>query len=334
MHGNGSDDGLLDAAVSTLEQWRHQAVNGPTSQVTGAGAVGVAERSLSEMLGDRPAHLVPSATYGMLAALSALGVAAGDEVLVPALDWSSTLACVRMLGATPVVVPVDERTWTIDASAVATLVTSRTKAVVACHLLGVAADVPAVRAAAPGVPIVEDAAASFGSTLDGMLIGTLGDLAVLSFGPGKSWLDAGEAGAVVAADMTLLRRVLKSSAHPVRQRLAGIADINVSAFSMRVHPLAAITLAVALPDAESQAHDARERHRVLAAAVHRASGVRVLGDDPRRANAARLAPFVADAAVLRRLPSTVTTVRHDILDITALAAGTVRSRALTLLYDQ
>jgi dTDP-4-amino-4,6-dideoxygalactose transaminase len=291
--------------------------------------VGRAEARLSAMHEGRPALLMPSATFGMLSVLGALGIGPGDEVLIPGLDWTATYAAVLALGATPVPAPVTPSTWTINPAAAARLRTARTRAVVACHLLGTPADVPGLRAALPGLPIVEDCAQAFGSRLDGRAVGTLGDAAVFSFGPGKWPIDAGEAGAVVVADGALREAVLRRSAHPVRQKLGGVVDVNMASFGIRVHPLAAVLLAVALESLDVDVLIAS--HEALVARLPDLAVLPLLGDDARRESTA---PYVAaDAAALlgESSPAGVTIRYGDVQDIGALAEGSPRTRAVAFL---
>ena len=278
--------------LSDISAWLEVSPRTPTSSVTGGGAVAEVEKVLSGLHLGRPTLAVPSATYGMRVALAALGVEAGDSVLVPALDWSSTSAAVRSLGATPIYVQVDSHTLTIDPDAAAGLRTRRVRAVVACHLHGVPADVLALRNKLDGLPIVEDAAQAFGGTLDGYPIGALGDVAVFSFGPGKT-IQAGEAGAVVFHDDTLREKAIQLASHPVRQLLAGIANPAFGELSIRVHPLAAVLLASRLRRWDLSAE--RLQTAALADAIAELSGVHIIDRSSRAGVAPGPIPVYAAA---------------------------------------
>src|SRR5262249_35110470 len=154
-------------------------------------AIAAAEAAFSAMHGARPALLLPAATYAIRVGLQVLGVRPGDEVICAAVDWTAGFSAIASLSARPVPVPVDPATCTLDPAAAARARTRVTRAVIACHLHGICADVPALRRLLPDVGIVEDASQALGSRLDGHLAGTLGDIAVLSLGPGKQ-IDAGE----------------------------------------------------------------------------------------------------------------------------------------------
>ncbi|MDQ0733501.1 dTDP-4-amino-4,6-dideoxygalactose transaminase [Arthrobacter sp. B1I2] len=315
------DRDWIEGTISALQQWLEVPVASPTSQLTGGGAVGLVESRLSAMHANRSVLLMPSATYGMLTVLTSLGVGPGDEVLIPTLDWPSTLAVVRTLGAIPVPVPVSSDTWTIDPAAAASRVSNRTRAVVACHLLGVPADVPALRAAIPHIPIIEDCAqAAIGSAIDGHLVGTLGEAAVYSFGPGK-FIDVGEGGAVVVADSNLRDSLLRAAAHPVRQIHAGIHNVERSVLNIRIHPLAAVLLGIALDGIDVQTK-VRQRQRLVARLVK--SGMHPLGNDKRREVATEVVAVAADE--FEPLGQPGIDLRYgEVIDVGALIKGTAAS---------
>lgn len=230
----------LDQIQSAVETWRKAPLHEPTSSLTGGGVIRAFEEAFSHHVGGRPSLLVPSATYGLRLALETLGVGAGDEVIVPAVDWTATQQAVRSLGATPVFTGVEPDTVTIAPGGVAGLINERTKAVVACHYNGSVADVAQVREAVGGLPIVEDSAAALDATLNGQPVGTLGDIAVFSFGPGKH-LDLGEGGMVVSANAMLHERALALSAHPTRLTLSGIdLPADLAGLMMRGNSLTAL----------------------------------------------------------------------------------------------
>lgn len=317
------DRAWIGDTIDALERWLAMPATAPTSQVTGGGAVAVAERGLSDLVRGRSVTLVPSATYGMRAVLVALGIVPGDEVLVPRFDWPSTVAAVRSVGAVPVPVDASPASLTIDPLAAAAKRGARTRAVVACHPFGIPADVPGLRGALPGIPVIEDAAQALGSTLDGVPVGALGDAAVLSMGPGKHPIDVGEAGAVVARDESLANAVLRVTAHPARQRVSGVDDVAFGEFSMRVHPLAAVLLAVALDGLDPTA-ERREHRRLVSDLAGRAT---VLGADDRRGIAS---PFAVVDGVAETLPG-FASAPAELLDVSALLAGRRTSRRVTVL---
>lgn len=234
------DADWLDQIQAAVEAWRSAPLHEPTSSLTGGGVIRAFEEEFSRLVEGRQSLLVPSATYGLRLALETLGVGMGDEVIVPAVDWTATQQAVRSLGATPILANVDPETLTIAPLHIANLISARTKAVVVCHYNGSVADVAKVRRAVGNLPIVEDCAAALDATLSGQSVGTLGDMAVFSFGPGKH-LDLGEGGMVVSANASLRERAMTLSTHPTRLALNGI---NIPAdhpgLMMRGNPLTAL----------------------------------------------------------------------------------------------
>ncbi|HET9768941.1 MAG TPA: DegT/DnrJ/EryC1/StrS family aminotransferase, partial [Thermoanaerobaculia bacterium] len=132
----------------------------------------------------------------------------------------ATVCAVERAGATPVLVDVDEATFTIDPRAAAAAVTARTRAIVPVHLYGHAADMDAVLALARrhGLAVVEDCAQAHGARWRGRLVGTLGDLGAFSFYPTKNLGALGDAGAVLARDGELAARLRRLRNYGQRER--------------------------------------------------------------------------------------------------------------------
>ncbi|MER6067055.1 DegT/DnrJ/EryC1/StrS family aminotransferase [Streptomyces sp. NPDC001792] len=162
------------------------------------------EHDLTKVFASRLAVAVSSGTTALHAALSAVGVGPGDEVLVPALAVVMTAAPVVQLGATPVFVDSDPDTLDLDYADVAAKVTARTKAIVPVHLWGRMSDPVVLRAFAAerGLAIVEDAAQAAGSSRAGVPAGAVGDAGCFSMKDGKI-LWSGEGGYVLTADPAL-----------------------------------------------------------------------------------------------------------------------------------
>ncbi len=150
---------------------------------------------------------ISSGTAALHLALLALGVGQGDEVITVPNTYIATAFAITYTGATPVFADVDPVTWNMDPAAAGAAVTERTKAILPVHLYGQCADVDAIRAAAPGIPLVEDAAHAHGATLRGRPAGGLGDLAAFSFYPSKVLGALGDGGAITASTGELEERV-------------------------------------------------------------------------------------------------------------------------------
>ncbi|GAA3875323.1 DegT/DnrJ/EryC1/StrS family aminotransferase [Streptomyces sedi] len=172
------------------------------------------EHDLAEAFASRRAVAVSSGTMALHAALSAIGVGPGDEVLVPALTVIMTAAPVVQLGARPVFVDSDPATLDLDHTDAAAKVTARTKAIVPVHLWGRMGDPAGLRAfaAAEGLTVVEDAAQAAGTSRTGIKAGTLGAAGCFSMKDGKI-LWSGEGGFVLTDDAALAAHVRAFRSH-------------------------------------------------------------------------------------------------------------------------
>jgi dTDP-4-amino-4,6-dideoxygalactose transaminase len=141
--------------------------------------------------------------------LRALGVAPGDEVIVPSNTFIATWLAVTRMGGVPV--PVEPRvdTYNIDPDLVAEAITRRTRAIIAVHLYGQPADMAALRALADerGLWLIEDAAQAHGAAVAGKRVGALGHVAAWSFYPAKNLGALGDGGAVTTDDEGIAARV-------------------------------------------------------------------------------------------------------------------------------
>lgn len=136
-----------------------------------------------------------SGTLATEVALRALGVSAGDEVIMGAYDYEPNFLTVLAIGAKPVLIDCRPDSPVLDERLVSSAITPRTKAILASHLHGGMVAMPALRAVAGTIPIVEDAAQATGGTVEDRPAGSLGDAGVISFG-GSKLLSAGRGGAV------------------------------------------------------------------------------------------------------------------------------------------
>ncbi len=142
-----------------------------------------------------------SGTDALLAALMALDIGAGDEVIVPTFTFFATAGVVARLGARAVFVDIDPATFNILPPAVGDAITPRTRAIVPVHLYGRMADMDAITAVAGSIPIIEDAAQAIGA-LDGRgrRAGSIGEMGCFSFFPSKNLGGFGDGGMTVTSD--------------------------------------------------------------------------------------------------------------------------------------
>jgi dTDP-4-amino-4,6-dideoxygalactose transaminase len=177
----------------------------------GGAEVALFEREYADHVGVAHCVGVANGTDALELALRALGVGAGAEVILPANTFIATAEAVSAVGATPVLVDVDEEHLLLDPGAVERALTPRTRAVVPVHLFGQVAPVERLRGL--GVPILEDAAQAQGARRHGRPAGSLGRVAATSFYPGKNLGAAGDAGAVMTDDADIADRVRLLGAH-------------------------------------------------------------------------------------------------------------------------
>jgi perosamine synthetase len=189
-----------------LEEW--EALKEPvfSGWITQGPKVKEMETLFAERHQVKHALAVSNCTTALHLALVALGINAGDEVLVPAFTWVSTANAVMYCNAIPVFVDVDPVTFNIDVSQIADKITSRTKAIIPVHLFGLCADIDAIKRIAPQLKIVEDGACAAGAALNGRPAGSLGDIGCFSFHPRKS-VTTGEGGMLTTNDDALASKL-------------------------------------------------------------------------------------------------------------------------------
>jgi perosamine synthetase len=166
------------------------------------------EEGFARYAGRRYAVSLPSCTSALHLALAALGIGAGDEVVVPDVTWIASAAPISYVGATTVFADVDERTWCLSAASLEACITPRTKAVIPVDLYGGMPDIDAILAVAQkhGVAVIEDAAEAIGSEYRGRRAGSFGKASAFSF-HGSKTLTTGEGGMLVTDDDAFHARV-------------------------------------------------------------------------------------------------------------------------------
>jgi len=172
------------------------------------------EAEIAQLSGVRHGIGVASGTDALILALRAVGVGAGDEVILPPFTFVATGSAVSALGAKPVFADIDPTTFNIRADEIAKRISPRTRAILVVHLYGLAADMEPIRevAAQHDLPIVEDNAQAIGALYNGRPTGSFGDVACISFYPTKNLGAYGDAGMVVthSAEMDTRLRTLRN----------------------------------------------------------------------------------------------------------------------------
>ena len=202
------------------------------------------EKDFAQFCDTKYAIGVNNGTSALHLAMLALGIGAGDEVIVPANTFIATAWGVSYAGATPVFVDCLPDTWEIDPAKVEAAITPRTKAVAAVHLYGQPFDIDAVKAICDkhGLFLIEDAAQAQGARYKGRPVGGFGEMACFSFYPGKNLGACGEAGGITTNSEAYMKHLHSLRSHGMTVRYYH----DELGFNMRMGGLEAGSLSVKL----------------------------------------------------------------------------------------
>lgn len=198
-------DALRRACSRVIESGRY--IGGP--EVEGF------ERDAAAYLGSPRAIACSSGSDALVIALQAVGVAPGDEVVVPAFSFFATAESILRVGAVPRFVDIELETLGAEPAAVEAALGPKARAVLVVHIAGVPARIDSIRALAQaqGVPCIEDSAQAFGSRWHGRALGSFGTVGCFSFQATKPLGALGDAGMVVTADRALAERCRQLTVH-------------------------------------------------------------------------------------------------------------------------
>lgn len=178
------------------------------------------EQEIAAHLGVRHALSCASGTDALHLAIRAAGIGPGDEVITPTFTFIATAEAIRYVGATPVFVDIDPRTFNIDPQQVANAITDKTRALLPVHLFGQPADMPALMDIAKQhkLLMIEDCAQSYGAKIKKTATGAIGLAGCHSFFPSKNLGCYGDGGLVTTNDDALAEkiRVLRNHGSKVR----------------------------------------------------------------------------------------------------------------------
>jgi len=196
----------IDARIQTVLD-HGQFIMGPE--------VGELEEKLADYVGVKHCIGVASGTDALLIAMMALGVGRGDEVLTTPFTFIATGETIALLGARPVFVDIDPKTYNLDPKLIEAAITPRTRAIIPVSLYGQCADCDAINAVARrhGIPVIEDGAQSLGATYKGRQSCSLTDISCTSFFPSKPLGGYGDAGALFTDDDALAKTMRQIRVH-------------------------------------------------------------------------------------------------------------------------
>jgi UDP-2-acetamido-2-deoxy-ribo-hexuluronate aminotransferase len=179
------------------------------------------EDKLVAYTGAKHCITVASGTEALLISLMALGVGRGDEVITTAFTFAATAEVIVLLGAKPVFVDIESETCNIDASLIEAKISPRTKAIIPVSLYGQVADMDEINAIAKkygNIPVIEDAAQSFGATYKGRKSCSLSTIGCTSFFPSKPLGCYGDGGAIFTSDDLLAKAMREIRIHGQESR--------------------------------------------------------------------------------------------------------------------
>lgn len=214
------------------------------------------EKAIADYVGVKHAIGMSSGTDAQLAAMMALGIGPGDDVVTSPYTFFASAGAVVRLGARPVFCDIDPVTCNVDPEMLAKAITPRTKAIQPVHLYGQCADMDPILdvAKAKGIPVIEDACQSLGAAYKGKKAGALGDFGAFSFFPSKNLGGFGDGGMVTTNDdghaATLRALRMHGETSRYHHRLVG--------GNFRLDALQAVVLHVKLPHLDSWAEGRRQ----------------------------------------------------------------------------
>lgn len=178
------------------------------------------ESSLEEFTGAKYAVSCSNGTDALLLAMMALDIKPGDEVITTPFTFIATAETIAFLGATPVFVDIDEKTYNIDPNKIEEKITSKTKAIIPVSLYGQPADMDKISEIAKkyNLKVIIDGAQSFGSTYEGKTDSNLGDISTTSFFPAKPLGCYGDGGAVFTNDEEIANKMKSLRLHGQSKR--------------------------------------------------------------------------------------------------------------------
>lgn len=231
------------------------------------------EKEIAAYCGTKYAVGVASGTDAIQLALRSAGVDAGDEVITVPFTFIATAEAISNLGAKPVFVDVDPKTYNMDPALIEKKITNKTKAIVPVHLYGQCADIVRILEIAKkhGLKVIEDCAQAIGATYKGKKAGSFGDAGAISFFPSKNLGGFGDGGMVVTNDEDLYKEVRLLRVHGSSTKYIH----SVLGYNSRLDNLQAAVLRVKLRSLDKWAEARRENAGYFDKAFSKLSGITV-----------------------------------------------------------
>jgi dTDP-4-amino-4,6-dideoxygalactose transaminase len=217
------------------------------------------EQEAAAYLGVKYAIGVNSGTDALVIALHAAGIGPGDEVITTPFTFFATAEAVSQVGATPVFVDIDPRTFNINPELIEPAITPRTRAILPVHLYGQAADMDLIMALAEkyNLRVIEDTAQAFGGEYKGRKLGTIGDAGCFSFFPSKNLGAFGDGGLIATNDDEIAAKARMLRVHGAKKKYYN----EVIGYNSRLDEIQAAILRVKLPHVDEWNDGRREAAR-------------------------------------------------------------------------
>jgi len=240
-------DQVMAAVAEVLES--QQCIGGPK--------VAELEKQVAAVSDCKYAVGVSSGTDAILDCLMSLEIGPGDEVITTPFTFFATVGCIARVGAKPVLIDIDPRTYNINPNLIEAAVTKRTRAIMPVHLFGQMADMDPITEVARrhNLAVIEDAAQSITSTYKGKKAGSIGTVGCFSFFPSKNLGGIGDGGMVVTNDGALFKRLMMMRNHGSEPKYYH----KYVGGNFRLDPIQAAALLVKLPHLDDWS-EARRRN--------------------------------------------------------------------------
>jgi dTDP-4-amino-4,6-dideoxygalactose transaminase len=249
----------LQAQYPTLRADLHAAVDNlfESQQFILGSEVQALEDDIAQYSKTKHAIGCASGSDALLLALMALGVKADDEVITTPFTFFATAGSIARLGARPVFVDIEPRTYNIDPGKIEAAISPRTRAIMPVHLYGQCAEMDRVIeiSGGQGIPIIEDAAQAIGAEDKGRRAGSLGTIGCFSFYPSKNLGGAGDGGMLVTNDDTLAVRLRVLRVHGSKNEYQHL-EVGINS---RLDALQAAVLRVKLPHLDGWSNARRQK---------------------------------------------------------------------------
>lgn len=217
------------------------------------------EQEAAAYLGVKHAVGVNSGTDALVIALRAAGIGPGDEVITTPFTFFATAEAISQVGATPVFVDIDPRTFNINPDLIEPAITSRTRAILPVHLYGQAADMDPIMALAEkyNLKVIEDTAQAFGGEYKGRKLGTIGNAGCFSFFPSKNLGAFGDGGLIATNDDEIAEIARMLRVHGAKKKYYN----EVIGYNSRLDEIQAAILRVKLPHVDEWNEGRRQAAR-------------------------------------------------------------------------